>query len=64
MEKFKEFLHAFLGLIIGFAYVMCAIGSFGYLVNDGHYIFAVANTIVVIFAAKPIKDFFVKNVLM
>lgn len=64
MERFKEFLRACLGLIVGFAYIMCAIGSFGYLMNDGHYIFAVVNVVVVVFAAKPVKDFFVKNVLL
>lgn len=64
MERFKDFLQSCLGLLVGLAYVMCAIGSFGYLINDGHYIFAVVNVVVVVFATKPVKDFFVKNVLL
>lgn len=64
MERFKNFSKAFIGLLVGFLFVMCAVGSFGYLVYDGHYVFAVANTVVVCFAAKPVKELFVKTVLL
>lgn len=64
MEKFKGFWTAFVGLIVGFLFVMCAVGSFGYLVKDGHYIFAVANVVTVCFAAKPIRNYFVKTVIL
>lgn len=64
MEKFKGFWTACVGLIVGFLFVMCAIGSFCYLINDGHYIFAVANAVTVCFAAKPVKDYFVKTVIL
>lgn len=64
MNRLKEFLIAFLGLVVGFAFIMCAIGSTSYLIMDEHYIFAIANLVVLVFAAKPIKTFFVKNTLM
>lgn len=64
MDRLREFLIAFLGLVVGFAFVMSAIGSTSYLIMDGHYIFAAASLVVLCFAAKPIKDFFVKNTLM
>jgi hypothetical protein len=64
MERFKNFMRAFSGLIVGFLFIMCAIGSFGYLIMDGHYVFAVANVVAVCFAAKPVKDYFVKNVVL
>lgn len=63
MERFKSFWVGMFGMVIGFLFIMCAIGSVGYLIADGHYIFAVATLVTVIFAAKPVKDFFVKSII-
>lgn len=54
MESFKN---AILGLAVFSAAVLCAIGATGYLVADGHYLFAVAEVVVFAFAFKPIKKF-------
>lgn len=53
----KAFFNAILGMIVLFAGAMCAIGSTGYLLNDGHYLFAVVVLITFGFAAKPMWMF-------
>ena len=63
MEKIKDFGRAVIGLTVGVLFAMCAVGSFGHLISDGHCVFAVANAVTVVFAAKPVKVF-VANMLL
>lgn len=60
----KGFLNALAGLGTLAALILCAIGGIGYLINDGHYLFAIATLVVVIFAAQPMYRFIQKNLLL
>jgi hypothetical protein len=64
MERFKNYWIAFSGMLFGFLFVMCAVGSTAWLVTDGHYVFAVATLATSCFAAKPVKEYFIKTVVM
>lgn len=60
----KSFLNAVMGMAVLSALLLCAIGGTGYLCYDGHYLFAVAEIVVVAFAAKPMYHFIQKNLLL
>lgn len=49
----KDFLNAIVGLAVLAAFALCVIGATGYLLYDGHYLFAVAELVVAAFAARP-----------
>lgn len=59
----KSLLNAILGLGTLSALALCGIGATGYLLNDGHYLFAIAELIVTAFAAKPMFKFFQTKLL-
>lgn len=61
MEGFKN---ALLGLAVLSALVLAAIGSTGYLIYDGHYLFSVASLVVLGFAAQPMYRFIQKRLLL
>ena len=60
----KGFLNAVQGLAVLAACVLCIIGSTGYLVYDGHILFAIAEVVVFGFAFKPAKEFVEKKLLL
>ena len=60
----KSFLDAILGLGVLAATALCLIGATGYLIYDGHILFAVAELIVSGFAWKPIKKFIESKLLI
>lgn len=55
-------MNAIIGMAVISAAILCLIGATGYLLYDGHYLFAVAELAVFGFAAKPmltiVKDKF------
>lgn len=59
----KNLIKAVAGLGTLSAFVLCAIGATGYLLYDGHALFAVAELVVSAFAAKPIVKTFQKLLL-
>lgn len=61
MEGFKN---AVLGMAVLAALVLGAIGSTGYLIYDGHYLFAVASLVVLAFAAPSMYRFIQKRLLL
>lgn len=58
----KSLLNAIIGMAVISAAILCLIGATGYLLYDGHFLFAVAELAVFGFAAKPmltiVKDKF------
>lgn len=60
----KGFLNAILGLAVFAAYVLCIIGATGYLLYDGHILFAIAELVVSGFAFKAVKDVVEKKLLL
>lgn len=49
------------GIMVLMLSAMAAIGGVGYLINDGHYVFAAAVVLVCVFAYKPIKEYLIKK---
>lgn len=63
METWKTIWRGFSGLATLAALVLTAIGGTGHLLNDGHYLFAVALLIVVGFALKPMWAYIQKSLM-
>lgn len=60
----KSFWNAILGLAVLAAFALCTIGATGYLIYDGHVLFAIAELVIVWFSYKPIKDFVTNKLLL
>lgn len=58
---YKELWRGLSGLMVFMLSVMAAVGGVGYLISDGHYIFALAVALVCVFAYKPIKEYLLKK---
>ena len=63
METLKTFWRGLSGLATFAALVLAAIGGVGYLINDKHYLFAVAVVAVVAFAFKPMWQYVQKSLM-
>lgn len=60
----KGFLNAIMGLGVFAATALCLIGATGYLIYDGHILFAIAELVVSAFALKSIKKFIETKLLL
>lgn len=63
METLKTIWRGFSGMATLAALVLTAIGGFGYLVFDKHYLFAVALVAVLCFAFKPMWNYISKMLM-
>lgn len=63
METLKTIWRGLSGLATLAALVLAAIGGVGYLLNDKHYLFAVAVVAVVAFAFKPMWQYIQKSLM-
>lgn len=63
METLKTIWRGVSGLTTLAALVLAAIGGVGYLINDKHYLFAVAVIAVVCFAFKPMWQYIQKSMM-
>ena len=63
METLKTIWRGFSGLATLASLVLSAIGGVGYLLNDKHYLFAVAVVAVVAFAFKPMWQYIQKSLM-
>ena len=57
METLKTLWRGLSGLGTFAALILTAIGGFGFLIYEKHYLFAVALIVVLAFALKPMKKF-------
>lgn len=63
METLKTFWRGFSGIATLAALVTTAIGGFGYLTYDRHYLFSVALLVVLCFAFKPMWNYIQKSLM-
>lgn len=63
METLKTFWRGFSGIATLAALVTTAIGGIGYLIFDGHYLFAVSLVVVLGFAIKPMWNYIQKSLM-
>lgn len=61
METWKSFFRAVAGLAVLSAYALCLIGATGYLVYDGHVLFALAEVAVSVMAYPSVRNIIVKT---